>query len=107
MNYIIPLFFRCVYELQHTCRIRQQIDDRGWRRHLPHKHQVPQVCIDYNIVFKSKESKTTRGHNLTLVKEQSRLDVGSVNFHRGPSMYGIHYQLIVYMLVVLICSRTE
>ena len=26
---------------------------------------------------------------------------------RGPSMYGINYELIVYMLVVLICSRTE
>ena len=26
---------------------------------------------------------------------------------KGPSMYGITYQLIVYMLVVLICSRTK
>ena len=25
----------------------------------------------------------------------------------GPSMYGINYQLIVYMLLVLICSRTK
>ena len=60
--------------------------------------------IDSNIFFEIKESKITRGHNYTLVKKQSRLDV---LFHRGPSMYGITYQLIVYRLVVLICSRTK
>ena len=60
-----------------------------------------------NIFFEIKESKITRGHNYTLVKKQSRLDVESFHFHRGPSMYGITYQLIVYMLVVLICSRTK
>ena len=57
--------------------------------------------IDSNIFFEIKESKITRGHNYTLVKKQSRLDV------RKYSMYGINYQLIVYMLVVLICSRTK
>ena len=31
--------------------------------------------IDSNIFFKIKESKITRGHNFTLVKKQSRLDV--------------------------------
>ena len=31
--------------------------------------------IDSNIFFEIKESKITRGHNLTLVKKQSRLDV--------------------------------
>ena len=64
--------------------------------------------IDSNIFFEIKESKITRGHNYTLVKKQSRLDVRkySILFHRGPSMYGITYQLIVYRLVVLICSRT-
>ena len=31
--------------------------------------------IDYNIFFEIKESKITRGHNFTLVKKQSRLDV--------------------------------
>ena len=31
--------------------------------------------IDYNIFCKIKESKITRGHNYTLVKKQSRLDV--------------------------------
>ena len=34
-------------------------------------------------------------------------DLGSFQFHRGPSMYGINYQRSVYMLVVLICSRIE
>ena len=63
--------------------------------------------IDSNIFFEIKESKITRGHNYTLVKKQSRLDVRKYSFHRGPSMYGITYQLIVYMLVVLICSRTK
>ena len=56
--------------------------------------------IDSNIFFEIKESKITRGHNYTLVKKQSR-------FPRGPSMYGINYQLTVYILVVLICSRTK
>ena len=64
--------------------------------------------IDYNIFFEIKESKITRGHNYTLVKKQSRLDVRKFSFsHRGPSMYGITYSLIVYMLVVLICLRTK
>ena len=63
--------------------------------------------IDSNIFFEIKESKITRGHNYTLVKKQSRLDVRKTHFPRGPSMYGINYQLIVYMLVVLICSRTK
>ena len=31
--------------------------------------------IDSNICFEIKESKITRGHNYTLVKKQSRLDV--------------------------------
>ena len=36
--------------------------------------------IDYNIYFEIKESKITRGHKLTLVKEQSRLDVRKFSF---------------------------
>ena len=64
--------------------------------------------IDSNIFFEIKKSKITRGHNFTLVKKQSRLDVRKYSFsHRGPSMYGINYQLIVYMLLVLMCSRIE
>ena len=31
--------------------------------------------IDSNIFFEIKESKITRGHNFTLVKKQSRIDV--------------------------------
>ena len=31
--------------------------------------------IDSNFFFEIKESKMTRGHNFTLVKKQSRLDV--------------------------------
>ena len=37
--------------------------------------------IDYNIFFlEIKESKITRGHNYTLVKKQSRLDVRKYSF---------------------------
>ena len=36
--------------------------------------------IDSNIVFEIKESKITRGHNYTLVKKQSRLDVRKFSF---------------------------
>ena len=38
--------------------------------------------IDSNIFFKIKESKITRGHNYTLVKKQSRLDVRNNSFSR-------------------------
>ena len=63
--------------------------------------------IDSNIFFEIKESKITRGHNYTLVKNKVDWTLESILFHRGPSMYGITYQLIVYRLVVLICSRTK
>ena len=64
--------------------------------------------IDSDIFFEIKESKITRGHNFTLVKKQSRLDVRKFShFPRGPSMYGINYQQSVYMLVVLMCSKIE
>ena len=46
--------------------------------------------IYYKIVFVIKESKITRGHNVTLVKKQSRLDVIKFHFHRGPSKYEIN-----------------
>ena len=36
--------------------------------------------IDSNIFFDIKESKITRGHNYTLVKKQSRLDVRKYSF---------------------------
>ena len=39
--------------------------------------------IDSNIFFEIKESKITRGHNYTLVKKQSRLDVRKFSFSQG------------------------
>ena len=36
--------------------------------------------IDSNIFFEIKESKITRGHNFTLLKQQSRLDVRKFSF---------------------------
>ena len=36
--------------------------------------------IDSNLFFQIKESKITRGHNFTLVKKQSRLDVRKFSF---------------------------
>ena len=47
--------------------------------------------IDYNILFKNK----------------SGWMVESIHFPREPPMYGIYYQLIVHMLLVLKCSRIE
>ena len=54
--------------------------------------------------FEIKERKITRGLYYKLVKKKSRLDVRKYSFSQ---MYGITYQLIVCMLVVLICSRTK
>ena len=45
--------------------------------------------IDSNIFFEIKESKITRGHNYTLVKNKVDWTLESILFHRGPSMYGI------------------
>ena len=39
--------------------------------------------IDSNICFEIKENKITRGHNYTLVKKQSRLDVRKYSFSTG------------------------
>ena len=36
--------------------------------------------IDSNIFLEIKENKITRGHNFTLVKKQSRLDVRKFSF---------------------------
>ena len=63
--------------------------------------------IDSNIFFEIKESKITRGHNYTLVKKQSRLDVRKYSFSQRTINVWNTYQLTVYMLVVLICSRTK
>ena len=53
--------------------------------------------------FKIKAGKIARGHDFTLMKEQSILDIRIIHFSRGTSKYGITYQLVVCMLVVLIC----
>ena len=63
--------------------------------------------IDSNIFFEIKEGKITREHNYTLVKKQSRLDVRKYSFSQRTINVWNKYQLIVYMLVVLICSRTK
>ena len=36
--------------------------------------------IDSNIFFEMKQNKITRGHNFTLVKKQSRLDIRKFSF---------------------------
>ena len=63
-----------------------------------------------NIIFvlQINEGKITRGYIYTLVKKQSILDVRKYLFSlRTINVCGINDQLIVYMLVVLICSRTK
>ena len=55
-----------------------------------------------------KESKVTRGHNFTLVKKQSRLDVRKFSFsQRTINVWNKLSEECVYMLVVLICSIIE
>ena len=60
--------------------------------------------IDSNIFFEIKESKITRGHNYTLVKKQSRLDVRKYSFSQRTINV---WNKLSTMLVVLICSRTK
>ena len=66
--------------------------------------------IDSNICFEIKESKITRGHNYTLVEETKvDVDVRKYSFSQRTilCMATINVSLTVYMLVVLICSRTK
>ena len=64
--------------------------------------------IGSNIFFEIKESKITRGHNFMLVKKQSRLYVRKISFSpRTINVWNTLSTQSVYMLVVLICSRTE
>ena len=61
--------------------------------------------------FEIKKSKITRGHNFTLVKKQSRLDVRKYSFsqrtinvlNKLSTDCVRHYML----LLVLMCSRIE
>ena len=39
-----------------------------------------QLVVIIEVTFETKESKTTRWHNFTLVKKQSRLDVRKFSF---------------------------
>ena len=43
--------------------------------------------IESNIFFEIKESKRIRGHNFTLVKKQSRLDVRKFSFSLRPYVW--------------------
>ena len=52
--------------------------------------------------FEIKESKITRGHNYTLVKKQSRLDVRKFSFSQRTINVWNNLSTDVYMLVVLI-----
>ena len=63
--------------------------------------------IDSNIFFEIKESKITRGHNYTLVKKQSRLDVRKYSFSQRTINVWNNLSTDCDMLVVLICSRTK
>ena len=62
--------------------------------------------IDSNIFFEIKKSKITRGHNFTLVKKQSRLDVRKYSFsQRTINVWNKLSTECVH--AVLMCSRIE
>ena len=65
--------------------------------------------IDCNIFFEIKEGKITRGHNYTLVKKQSRLDVvRKYSFsQRTINVWNKLSTDCVHASIVLICSRTK
>ena len=63
--------------------------------------------IESNIFLKLMKVNINGGHNYTLVKKQSRLDVRKYSISQRTINVGINYQLIVHMLVVYICSRTK
>ena len=52
--------------------------------------------IDSNIFFEIKESKITRGHNYTLVKKQSRLDVRKYSFSQRTINVWIWWKYFIY-----------
>ena len=55
-----------------------------------------------------KDSKKNRGHNFTLVKKQSRLDIRKFSFsQRTINVWNKLSKECVGMLVVLICPRIE
>ena len=55
-----------------------------------------------------KERKVTRGHNFTLVKKQSRLDVRKFSFsQRTINVWNKLSEECVYMLVVMFKNRID
>ena len=44
--------------------------------------------------FEIRQSKITRGHNFTLVKKESKLDVRKFSFSQRTIKYGLNYQQI-------------
>ena len=65
--------------------------------------------IDSNIFFfEIKESKITRGHDFTLVKKHSRLDVRKFSFsQRTINVWNKLSTECVHASSVIICSRIE
>ena len=63
--------------------------------------------IDSNIFFEIKESKITRGHNFTLVKKLSRLDIRKFSFSQRTINVWNKLSAECVMLVVLMCSRIQ
>ena len=63
--------------------------------------------IDPNIFFKIKTGKITRGHDFTLVKGQNWLDFRKYSFSQRTVNEWNNCRLIVCILAVLICLRTE
>ena len=63
--------------------------------------------IDSNIFFEIKESKITRGHNYTLVKKQSRLDVRKFSFSQRTINIWNNLSTDCVHASSVICSRTK
>ena len=65
--------------------------------------------IDYNIFFENKESKITRGHNVTMVRKRIRLDVRQFSFsQRTINVWNkLSAEYVCTVGLVLICSRIE
>ena len=57
--------------------------------------------------FKIKTGKITIGHDFTLVIGQSRLDVRKYSFSQRTANAWNKLSLIVCILVLLLCLRTE
>ena len=57
--------------------------------------------IDSNIFFKLRKVKELEDITTRLLRNKVDWMLENTHFPRGPSMHGINYQLIVYMLVVL------